>query len=111
MRLFDLHIGDLVARLAGDSGAPVRIYGELVEILAEEANFSGAEEFEDLWNRLGIVVPCTLLCGYSSAHFAAPAAGAALQHICRRHTRVHQSRSDMLGNWLLDGRASVAGLA
>jgi hypothetical protein len=107
-RLFDAHIGDAVARLAGGP-APLRIYGELVEILAEEGNFRGAEALEDMWNDLGTVVPFTLLCGYSSAHFAAPNAGSVLQHICARHSRVHQSHSDSLGNWLLDCRAPAAG--
>jgi hypothetical protein len=104
---FDAHLGDLVARLSLDSLAPLRIYGELVEILAEEGNFRGAAALEDLWNELGTLVPFSLLCGYSSVHFAAPGAERTLAHICARHTRVQQSHVDILGNWLLEQPHSV----
>ena len=109
-RLFDARVGDVVVRLAADGG-PLHIYGELVELFAEEANFHAAIELEELWNQLGAMVPFSLLCGYSSPHFAAPYAGAALRHICDRHTRVHQSNGDILGNWLLRGRSETAGAA
>lgn len=109
-RLFDTCIGDVVVRLAAQAG-PLHIYGELVEVFAEEGNFHAAIELEELWNQLGAMVPFSLLCGYSSAHFAAPYAGAALRHICERHTRVHQSNGDILGNWLLRGRSEITDTA
>ena len=99
--LFEAHVGGLVARLSAGSPAPLRIYGELVDILAEEGNFDGAAALEDLWNELRTVAPFALLCGYASGHFAAPNAGRALEHICARHGRVHQGHADLLGSWLL----------
>lgn len=99
-RGFDASIADVVIRLAQGPGR-LHIYGEMVEILAEEGNFPAAIELEDLWNHLSAVVLFSLLCGYSSAHFAASDSGRALQHICDRHTRVHQNNADILGNWLL----------
>jgi hypothetical protein len=96
---FDESIGRLVRDLAAPNG--LRIYGEMVEILAEEANYRGAEQLEGFWNDLAATVPLKLFCGYSSAHFAAPNAGDALRAICDRHHHVHQSQTDLLGNWLL----------
>jgi hypothetical protein len=100
--LFDAHLGEVVTRMSGDSRAPLRMYGELVELMAEQGNFRAAEGLEDLWNALGTRIRFSLLCGYSAAHFAAPNAGAALNRICARHTRVDRSQADLLGNWLLE---------
>jgi hypothetical protein len=97
--LFDRHIASVVRRLRVE--APLRAYGELVELLAEEGNFRGATELEGLWNQLSAVEPLTLLCGYSSAHFAPAGAGAALRQICGCHSRVVHGATDLLGNWLL----------
>jgi hypothetical protein len=104
--LFERHIASVVRRLRAD--APLRGYGELVELLAEEGNFRGAAELEGLWNQLSAVEPLTLLCGYSSAHFAPAGAGRALRQICRCHTRVKRGNSDLLGNWLLSRRGQLA---
>jgi hypothetical protein len=103
--LFDQAIGSVVRGLARGRG--LRIYGEMVEILAEETNYRGADQLEALWNGLAERVPINLFCGYSSAHFAAPNVGDALRAICDRHHEVHQSQTDLLGNWLLANRRSV----
>ncbi len=100
--LFQQSVGQTVRRLSHPPG--VRIYGEMVEILAEEGNYRGAERLEALWNELGTEVAFKLFCGYSSAHFAAPNAGDALRAICARHSHVHQDQADLLGNWLLANR-------
>lgn len=101
---FDALVGAAVRRLTKDAGRRLHVYGELVEVLAEQGNYSGAVAVEDLWNGLGAGARFTLLCGYSSAHFAAPAAGSALSQVCLRHTRVGQSPDDLLAAWLLAGR-------
>jgi hypothetical protein len=108
--LFRSTLGALVSRLAGSSTrAGLRIYGELVEVLAEEGNFDGARELEELWNELRVKHPFTLLCGYSAAHFAGPRTAPALRAICDLHTRVQRNASDLLGSWLLnDERAEAA---
>jgi len=107
-RLFAATLCEAVGRLCAESKDNLRIYGEMVEILAEEGNLRGAEELEELWNQLGARESFTLLCGYSSAHFAAPNAGKALEEICRKHTRVHQDNADLLGNWLLGAGRQLA---
>jgi hypothetical protein len=98
-----------VRRLAGASSASVRIYGELVELLASEGDFAGAEAVEDLWNELGQTESFMLLCGYSAAHFTGQSGREALRAICGKHGRVHQDNADQLASWLLNN-ADVASL-
>ena len=81
-------------------GRPLRVYGELVELLAEEGNFEGSCAIEDVWNDLGRRHSFRLLCGYSAAHFADPGKAAALRAICDRHSRVQTHSADSLGSWL-----------
>jgi hypothetical protein len=103
---FDEALGGLVRELA--ARRRLRIYGEMVEILAEEANYRGADQLEALWNGLAERTPLKLFCGYSSAHFAAPNVGDALRSICDRHHQVHQNQTDLLGNWLLANRRTAS---
>ena len=107
--LFRSTLGALVTRLAGGSRGGLRVYGELVEVLAEEGNFEAARQLEGLWNDLRALHPFTLLCGYSAAHFAGVGTAPALRAICDLHTRVQRNASDLLGSWLLnDERAEAA---
>jgi hypothetical protein len=101
--LFDATVGDVLRRLIVGSEGPLFVYGEMVDILAEEGSYAAVEELEDLWNQLGETDSFSLLCGYASSNFAAPLKGAdRLRAICHLHSRVHQSSEDILGNWLLD---------
>jgi hypothetical protein len=98
--LFEQAVVPVVERL----GARRRIYGEMVDILAEEGNFLGVYQLEMLWTTLGERMPFTLLCGYGSAHFAAPTAGGRLRHVCALHQRVERHDHDLLANWLLENQ-------
>jgi hypothetical protein len=100
-QLFIEHISALVGRLVAESAGIVRIYGEMVELLAEEGDFRSAHVLEHLWNELRDRQPFTLLCGYSAAHFTAAHALPALHAICGAHTRIQKNTSDLLGNWLV----------
>ena len=99
--LFLDHVGALVGRLVSAATARVRVYGELVEILAEEGDMRGAQQLEQFWNELAERQPFTLFCGYSAAHFSGAQASPALQAICGLHSRVQTNTSDLLGNWLV----------
>jgi hypothetical protein len=92
-------VGELIAQLAAQPGG-LRVYGEIVELFAEEGNFEQACELEDYWNHLHEKYGFTLLCGYSAAHFADPIHAASLHAICARHTGVRSQPSDTLGSWL-----------
>ena len=105
--LFEQTVAATVKRLA-QSGGGLRIYGEMVELLAQDGNYAGAAQLEELWNELGADYSFTLLCGYSSAHFAGPDAGSALQGICCQHSTAVCSPSDPLGEFLI-GRMRASG--
>ena len=92
-------LGEMVDELAAESGG-LRVYGELVELFAEEGNFEQAAALEDYWNHLLEKDNFTLLCGYSAAHFADPGHSHHLREICGRHTCVRSQSADSLGTWL-----------
>jgi hypothetical protein len=97
--MFDSVVGAVVRELA--ARGPLVIYGEMVDLLAEEGSFVAAEELELLWNSLAETTSFSLLCGYASCHFAAPRGDERLRRVCASHTRVHQNNEDLLANWLL----------
>ena len=103
--LFQAEIGQLVERLTGQGNA-LRIFGEMVDILAEERNFAGARYLEELWNELGLRQSFTLLCGYSSSHFADASLAHMLAEICNRHTHIQIGDEDLMGNWVLKRRST-----
>jgi hypothetical protein len=110
--LFEQTVGALVGRLSEQAGGSLRIYGEMVERLAQEGNYAAAEQVEHLWNDLRVTTPFKLLCGYSAAHFAAPDAGSSLAAICGQHAKAVCHDTDPLGQFLLSAqhsRISAAG--
>ncbi len=97
-------IGQLVRRLVA-RGPRVRIFGEMVDLLAAAGQFGCAEQLEAWWNGLAARRPFTLLCGYSAVTFGDPLSVDALRRICQAHQRVHADPDDLLGSFLV-GRAS-----
>lgn len=102
--LFQKHIGTIVSRLS--KRGRLHAYGEMADVLAEQARFNAAHEVEILWDQLGARESFTLLCGYASAHFGDARDANSLRRICRTHTCVHADASDLLGTWLLNDRQS-----
>jgi hypothetical protein len=82
----------------------LRVYGEVVELFAEEGDFEQACVLEDYWNSLQQKYGFTLLCGYSAAHFADPKNAHHLRSVCSRHTAVKSQSADSLGTWLASVR-------
>jgi hypothetical protein len=99
-RLFAASVGQLVSGLTA-FGRPVRIYGEMVNLLAAQGDYAAACELEELWNELGTRSEFTLLCGYSAAHFGDPRNADLLQRICAAHSHVRSSSRDVLGSYLV----------
>jgi hypothetical protein len=106
--LFEDVIGSSVGELAEDT-CGLRIYGEMVDLLAEEGNLDAAHELEELWNGLAQRYSFRLLCGYAAAHFTDPLTAEALHAICHTHTRVDATSDDALGNWVLTQSTERAG--
>lgn len=84
-------------------GARLRVYGEIMDLLAARGEYKWAYRLEQSWNALAEQVPFHLLCGYSAVHFGDSRTAAALALICRAHTHVRAASSDDLGAWLVDG--------
>lgn len=101
---FQEHVGTVVGRLS--TRGLLHVYGEMVDILAEQGRLDTAHELEVLWNHLAAEQSLTLLCGYASAHFGDPRDAEALHRICRAHSRVESHPGDLLATWLVsDGHS------
>ena len=83
------------------SGRRVRAWGEMVDILIERGELDEALELEELWNRVGEMMPMSLMCSYGAAHFVAPSTHRGLRDLCLAHTDVRRHASDTLANWVL----------
>jgi hypothetical protein len=99
-RLFAATVGTLVSELMR-SGRPVRIYGEMVDVLAAQGEYRAANELEELWNELATHNDFTLFCGYSAANFGDPRSAGALRRICGSHSEVLSNPRDVLGSFLV----------
>jgi hypothetical protein len=93
----------MLSELSSGSGS-LSIYGEVVELFAEEGNFEQACVLEDYWNHLQQKYRFTLLCGYSAAHFADPRHSHHLREVCGRHSTVKSQSADSLATWLTTPR-------
>jgi hypothetical protein len=95
---FDELVGRLTRRLGGTG---LVAFGEMVDLLAEEGNFSAALTLEMLWDALVQQTSVSVMCGYSSAHFVSAPGDAQLERVSRLHSDVCVSLEDPLGTWLL----------
>lgn len=98
--LFDRTVGERVRCLRA-AGPRLRVYGEMVDLLASKGDFVNALRLEALWNDLLSTEPADLLCGYSSIHFGHPRNIDALSQICHAHSHLRFSPCDSLGGYLL----------
>jgi len=107
VELFEEQIAALIDRLTEGGARRLRIYAEMVDILAEERNLPAAREVEGLWNIVALRYPITLLCGYGAAQFIDPETRPGLDAICTAHTHVNPSEPATLSGWLLASTATV----
>ena len=70
------------------TGRPVRVYGEMVALLWDAGDITGAIELETLWNDLGRELPFSLYCSYPAASVEGPDHADGLHSICQLHTSV-----------------------
>jgi hypothetical protein len=100
--LFAETVGALVESQTAFRSGPVRIYGEMVDVLAAQGQYKAAHELEELWNDLAKRHPFTLLCGYTAGHFGDPQNAADLRHICAAHSMVAVDPEDVLASFLVN---------
>lgn len=96
---FEDIIGTAVRRLA--ALGPLRVYGEIVDVLAQRNEMGAVMALESLWNGLADSASFSLMCGYAAPHFVSASTYRALREICAAHTTVHQGEHDALAAWLL----------
>jgi hypothetical protein len=99
--LFAATVGSLVEDQTA-SGRRVRIYGEMVDVLAGEGQYKAALELEQLWNEVAEQREFTLLCGYTAAHFGDPRNAEDLRQVCAAHSGVVSDPLDVLGSYLVN---------
>lgn len=92
--LFDEVVGKTVRQL-NSSGAPLRVYSDMVDVLAADGFFHAADVLEKLWSELAARESLTVLCGYSASTFFNPDTSNALGSICRSHTDVRLNQLGM----------------
>ncbi|MGB9184934.1 MAG: MEDS domain-containing protein [Solirubrobacteraceae bacterium] len=77
-----------VIRQAGETGRPVRAYGEMVALLWDAGDVLATIELEKLWNELGRELEFSLLCGYHSQSVQEDEHAEALRQVCHLHSAV-----------------------
>jgi hypothetical protein len=87
---FHATVDALIARACKDRlPCPVRVYGEMVDVLWKRANAEGAIRLEMLWNRVATQAQFSLLCGYGVGNFYKEVAtGPNFQTVCDQHNHV-----------------------
>ena len=91
---FDEVVGALLDRAEGArTGQPVRVFGEMVDLLCGRGQAGGADELERLWNELALTRRFSLLCGYRLDVFDGHTQSETLPHICREHSHVLPARN------------------
>ena len=79
-------------RPAPDS-RPVRVFGEMVDLLCRRGQPNVADELERLWNALAAARRFSLLCGYRLDVFDSQTQIETLPDICREHSHVLPARN------------------
>ncbi|HEY7295433.1 MAG TPA: ATP-binding protein, partial [Dehalococcoidia bacterium] len=90
-RRFATLIGDII--VAAADGGPVRVYGEMVAILAVAGHHEAALQLEALWNDLQRTQPFDLLCAYPMDRLGGEALGALVEGVCAAHGEVVPAES------------------
>jgi len=87
--LFRQQVGGAIERrLRATSSAPLRAYGEMVDLLWRDGNAEAAVRLEELWNELATTLPFTLMCAYPMGSFYKEAHAPLFEAICRTHSHV-----------------------
>jgi|SRR5262245_28466966 len=97
LTLMTTSMGPLISRLEA-FGRPLRIYGEMVDVLASRGEHAAALELEELWNVVDAQRKYRFFCSYSAANFADPQTRDELRRIRAAHTEVRSNPRDARGS-------------
>ena len=81
---FAREIGEVVSQ-AGAGGRQVRVFGEMVALLAAEGNTTAAIALEECWNALQRTHRFSLFCAYPLDRFAGESGAAFIEAVCAAH--------------------------
>jgi signal transduction histidine kinase len=90
--LFSELVGPLIQR-ASEGQRRVRIYGEMVALLAADGQHAATIDLERLWNELQQNYAFSLLCGYPMDRFGGEALAELLGNVCAAHSRLVPTES------------------
>jgi signal transduction histidine kinase len=77
----------------GRDTVTVRMYGEMVDALAQEGHHEAAIRLEELWNEIAAAGPLALLCGYSVGSCGDASHRQAFERVCLQHADVIPAES------------------
>ena len=81
----------------------MRVYGEMVALLWEDGNVTGAIELERMWNGLGAEVPFSLFCAYPTHLMSGPDDADDFAEVCHLHSGVVAGASSPVGSEVTRG--------
>jgi signal transduction histidine kinase len=88
-----LEIFEPILARASENNQRVRIFGEMVALLALDGNFSATVRLEEIWNELQETHPFSLFCAYAMDQFDGQAHAELLVNVCAEHSRVIPAES------------------
>jgi PAS domain S-box-containing protein len=83
---FEAFVAQPLRALAGRSGRPVRVYGEIVDVLWRDGRRAAALALEEMWNALQTRERFSLLCAYLMNSFLRHSG---IPEVCAVHGHVH----------------------
>jgi hypothetical protein len=90
---FEERAAELLDRVGGGSERPVRVFGEMVDLLCRQGDSRAADELEQRWNDLAGRRRFSLLCGYRLDVFEQETQLGIMPDICRSHSHVLPARN------------------
>ena len=88
-RKFTHSVGAVIERVcAANAGSQIRTFGEMVSLLWQDGNASGAMRLEELCNELVSMYPISLLCSYAGGDFLTAHGHADKERVSRLHTHI-----------------------
>ncbi len=85
-------IGGIISQ-ATEGGRQVRVFGEMVALLAEEGNHTAVVRLEELWNGLQKIHSFSLFCAYPMDQFSKESPAQLLGDVCAEHSSVIPAES------------------
>lgn len=86
-------MGPVLRRATDGGNGRLRVFGEMVNLIAANGEHQAAICLEEFWNKLARVQPMSIFCGYRIGAFARAADGQAFLNVCNAHSRISPAES------------------